>query len=301
MSHDLTLMPEYKATMERLEQLKRTSEKGVSYWLAREIMPALGYLDWRNFTNVIDRARAACGGVGIDGDKHIVATTKMSVIGNDAQREVEDFFLSRPAAYLLALNGDPSKAEIAAAQTYFAIQTRRMEVADARTADEKRVEQRDKTTVAFKRVSGVAKKAGVPNERQALFHDARHQGLYDGLSAPEVRKRKGIPEGENPFNVYGALELSTHEFQMNLAADVITREGIEEEGVAIQRNLEVARDVRETIKKAGGTPPIQWKIEEPISAVKKRLKPAKAAKAVTGPPAKPRKPRAKKAKPSSRA
>jgi DNA-damage-inducible protein D len=264
--------------MERLEQQKRTSPKGIPYWLAREITSTLGYQEWRNFENTIERAKEACRGTGIDPEKHFVETTVMLPIGGGAEREGRDYFLSRPAAYLVAMNGDPVKPEIAAAQAYFAVQTRRMEIEDAKTADERRLEEREKVTVAFKLVSRAAKKAGVANTRQPNFHDARYRGIYDASSAAAVRQKKGIPKDANPFDYFGALELSMHEFQMNLAVDVIGREGIKSEGRAIHRNFEIGKDVRDTVLRSGGTPPEKIKIAEPISEVKRRLKPPKAAK-----------------------
>jgi DNA-damage-inducible protein D len=275
MSSDVTMQPAYRTTMQRLEQQKHISPKGVPYWHAREIMPTLGYQDWRNFENTIARAKEACSGVGIDSGKHFVETTTMLLIGGGAEREGRDYFLSRPAAYLVALNGDPSKPEIAAAQAYFTVQARRMEIEDAKTADEKRLEEREKVTVAFKQVSKAAKKAGVPDTHQAIFHDARYQGVYAAKSAASVRRDKGIPKGANPFDYFGALELSMHEFQMNLAADVLGREGVKDEARAIRRNLEIGRDLRQTVLKSGGTPPEKIKIAEPISEVKKRLAPPK--------------------------
>lgn len=279
MSSDLTMQPAYRATMERLEAQKHVSAKGVAYWHAREIMRTLGYEEWRNFENTIARAKSACEGTGIDAEKHFVETTAMLSIGSgSAEREGRDYFLSRPAAYLIAMNGDPSKPEIAAAQAYFAVQTRRMEMEDAKAADEKRLEEREKVTVAFKLVSRAAKRAGVQNNHQPIFHDARSQGIYDAKSAADVRRDKGIPDNVNPFDYFGALELSMHEFQMNLAADVLGREGIKNEAQAIRRNLEVAQHVRSSVLAAGGTDPIKIKIAEPIAEVKKRLKPPRAIK-----------------------
>ncbi len=239
-------------------------------------MPTLGYQDWRNFENTISRAKAAFEGVSVDANKHFVETTAMLPIGQGAEREGRDYFLSRPAAYLIALNGDPGKPQIAAAQAYFTVQTRRMEIEDAKSDDEKRLDEREKVTIAFKQVSKSAKKAGVPDQKQAIFHDARYQGIYDAKSAAEVRRDKGIPEGGNPFDYFGALELSMHEFQMNLTADVLAKEGIKDESRAIRRNKEIGKDLRKTVLNSGGTPPEKIKIAEPISVVKKRLAPPKA-------------------------
>src|SRR5262245_23514910 len=101
MAADVPMQPEFKATMERLEALKHVSPRGVPYWFAREIMPALGYAEWRNFEGVIDRARDACAGSNIDPEKHIVATESFAIGGNGAEIVADDFILSRPAAYLV--------------------------------------------------------------------------------------------------------------------------------------------------------------------------------------------------------
>jgi DNA-damage-inducible protein D len=145
-----------------------------------------------------------------------------------------------------------------------------MEMHDARSPDERRLEARVKVTQAFKRVSGVAKGAGV--KRHGLFNDARYRGLYKGLGNQAVLRRKGLKEKDNLFDHAGALELSAHEFQMNLAADVIAKDRTEDEQRAIETNQRVGEHVRGTIEKSGGTMPEDLPLEEPIKAVAKRLK-----------------------------
>jgi DNA-damage-inducible protein D len=269
-SNELALRPEYSATMARLEKVKRTSPKGTDYWMAREINGLLGYPTWREFENVIGRAIEACSGTDIDPTNHFVATHKMVEIGSGAKRAAADFFLSRAACYLIAMNGDPSKPEIAAAQAYFAVQTRRMEIEDQLTSDEKRLELRTKVSKSFRKVSGVAKAAGVRNSMQALFHDARYVGLYE-LQSAEVKRRKGIKETDNLFDFAGPLELSANDFQMNLAADVLTRENVKGETKAIEVNKSVAGRVRKAMKDSGATMPEALPLEEPIKSVKKRV------------------------------
>src|ERR1700744_6009430 len=156
--NDLAKSPEYQSTMAALEGLKRTSPEGTEFWMARDIHPVLGYPTWREFENVIERARAAFSGNRVDPSHQIVLTHKMMGLGKGARREGVDYFLSRPACYLIALNGDPSKPEIAAAQAYFVIRTRESEL---RESDEKRYELRAKVALAHRLVSGVAKEAGV--------------------------------------------------------------------------------------------------------------------------------------------
>jgi DNA-damage-inducible protein D len=269
MSHDLATLPEYQATMDELKAAKRTAPDGSSYWMAGEVFPILGYSSLRKFEAVLDRATDALKGNGLDPSHHIALTGRVMRAGKGAQINAKDFYLSHTACYLIALNGDPSKAQVAAAQAYFAVQTRRMEIHDETSTDARRLEERDKVTESFKRVSGVAKDAGVV--RQALFHDARHRGLYGGLSSRDVCARKGIGDKENLFERAGEYELSIHRFQMNLAAEVIAKERIKGELPTINKNRQVAEHVRETVKRSRGTMPEDLPIAEPIKAVKKRL------------------------------
>lgn len=268
MASELQKTPMYRHTMHRLEQEKRVTSQGDDYWLAREIQGILGYSEWDSFKGVIARAEAAITSGGGEPSQHIRHTTKMVGLGGGAKRRVTEAFLSRGACYLIAMNGDPSKPEIAGAQQYFAIQTRNAEVAQNEASDRKRLELREKVKEATKRVSSAAKDAGV--ERYGLFHNARFQGLYN-MNKSEVDQAKGLG-GENLFDRAGALELAAHEFQMQLAATKIVNEGISGEQNAIAANLAVAKDVRNTVAKQG------VKLEElplepePIGAIKKRLR-----------------------------
>src|SRR5271157_4236976 len=131
----------------------------------------------------------------VEPSHQIVLTHKMMEVGKGAQRQGDDYFLSRAACYLIAMNGDPSKPQIAAAQAYFAIKTRQMEILEQKEEehpDVRRVAARERVTQSFRRVSGAAKDAGV--QRQGLFHDARYQGLYGGRGTREVKRLKGLDE-----------------------------------------------------------------------------------------------------------
>jgi DNA-damage-inducible protein D len=143
MSHALPELPEYRHTMRRLEAMRKQTPSGSEYWLAREVQQALGYATWENFDGVVGRAATSFEQNGIAPSHHIADTTKMVAIGSEARRVVRDYFLSRAACYLIAMNGDPAKPEIAAAQAYFAVRTRASEIAEERSEDEKRLELRE--------------------------------------------------------------------------------------------------------------------------------------------------------------
>ncbi|MER9739926.1 BRO family protein [Mesorhizobium sp. M0187] len=267
-------LPAYRSTIDRLEKFRQEGSNGQEYWMARDIHPVLGYRVWDKFEPVIERAASSFTANTIDPSHHIARASKMMELGGGGKREGLDYFLSRAACRLIAMNGDPSKAEIAAAQAYFVVQTHRMEAEDALTQDEKRLNLRDKVTTAFRTVSGVAKEAGVPNSKQALFHDARYQGLYD-MPRRDVMARKGLKREDNPFDYAGPLELSANEFQMNMAADVIKKEGIKGEYRVIDRNKKIAQDVRKVMRENGSTMPENLPVAEPIRVVEKRVKAAR--------------------------
>lgn len=266
-----TPVPEsHKHTMERLEALRHTSPSGVDYWMAREIGPALGYGVWGRFEPVINRAMSALQASGLDPSHQFARADKMMERGKGAQVAGRDYFVTRGACYLIAMNGDPSKSEIAAAQLYFANRTRQAELIEVLAADEKRLELRDKVTGSMKRVSGVAQAAGVASNRQGIFHEQRYRGLYNNSSAA-VKAAKGIAPSDNLFDRAGPLELSAHDFQMNLAADIIEKERVKGERQAFDKNLEVARHVRSTIEQSGGTLPEKLPLQEHIKEVRKRI------------------------------
>ncbi len=271
MGQELANTPEYRGTMDRLEAVKRTSGTGADFWMAREVHTLLGYPVFDKFLPVIERARDALRGDGIEPSHHIAQTSKLMGAGKGAQREGVDFFLSRAACYLVAMNGNPGKPEIAAAQRYFASRTRQAEEADAAAEDAKRLELREKVGESFRVVSGVAHDAGVANHRQALFHDARYQGLY-GMSHKEVRAMKGLAEKDILFDRAGTLELSAHDFQMQAAANAIRRENVRGEARVIAKNKEVATKVRNVMKDSGAQLPEHLTLVDPIKNVRQRLR-----------------------------
>lgn len=270
MTGDLVSSPAYRITMDRLEAARRLTSTGDEYWNARDINSLLGYPTWREFEHLVSRATDAMRNNGIDPSHQIVLTHKMMEVGKGGRLRGDDYFLSRSACYLIAMNGDPAKPEIAGAQAYFTIKTRQMEILEQQDSPgHKRLAARDRVTQSFKRVSGVAQEAGV--QRQPLFHDARYQGLYGGRSTKAVKALKGVADKDTLFDFAGALELSAHEFQMNLAANVIEKQGNKGERHAIDTNRKVAERVRASFIDSNGTLPEKLALEEPIKNVRKKL------------------------------
>ncbi len=269
MLNDLTRTPKYRHTIDDLKARMRHSPDSEEYWLAREIHPILGYPTWDKFEAVIDRARQAFRSNNADPSHHIALVGKLMEVGKGARRRQDDYFLSRAACSLIVLNGDPSKPEIAAGQAYFVVQTRRMEIKDQQAEDEKRLELREKVAQSHRLVSGVAQEAGVPSQKQGVFHDARYQGLY-GMRLRDVKRKKGLGEKEKIYDRADRMELSANDFQMNLAAEVIQKESIRGEAEVIDRNKKVAADVRRVITEQRGTLPEDLQLVEPIKEVRKR-------------------------------
>lgn len=256
------------------EALKRLNEHGAEYWSARDLQPLLGYSQWRRFEDAIGRAMTSCEQSGNKPGHHFAGAGKMIETGKGAMRHVPDYHLSRFACYLIAQNGDPRKAEIARAQKYFAVQTRRQELSDEYAADVERLELRRQTAEEFKALSGAARQSGVENRMFGVFHDAGYKGLYDGRGSDAIKQRKGIAARENLMDRMNATELAANQFRMTQTRDKLARENVRTQQRAIQTHETVGREVRDAIKRIGGTLPEDIAPAEHIKLVEKRVKDA---------------------------
>jgi DNA-damage-inducible protein D len=236
-----------------LDRRKRVAKNGSEYWMARDLQLLLGYAHWQNFQQVIERARMACESAGGNPAHHFIETNEVMTGGKGAQIQRGDWFLSRYACYLVAMNGESSKPEIGLAQTYFAVQTRRQEVQDQLTDGARRVMLRDRVRDANKNLVGAAKIAGVQN--YAFFHDAGYRGLYGGLRQADVKRRKQIPDNEKLLDRSGRVELAANEFRITQTEEKIRRERVRGQRDCERTHLGVGKKVRETIQAIGGTMP----------------------------------------------
>ncbi|MCL2297113.1 MAG: DNA damage-inducible protein D [Proteobacteria bacterium] len=268
----MTKKTELSIAGQSFESLKKVNEHGAEYWSARDLQPMLGYSQWRRFEQAIERAISSCKQSGNPPEHHFAGAGKMIDLGKGGQRDVDDYHLSRFACYLIAQNGDPRKPEIANAQKYFAIQTRRQELSDQAAADQERLELRRQTSEEFKALSGAAQDAGVQSRMFGVFHDAGYKGLYGGLGRDAIKQRKAIPDKDNLLDRMNATELAANQFRMTQTRDKLERDRIQGQAQAIQTHEQVGREVRQAIERIGGTLPENIPPAEHIKEVEKRLK-----------------------------
>ena len=250
------------------EEVKEVDENGIEFWTARNLFPLLGYATWQAFNEVINRAARAALNSGQIVDDHLSQLTKMVSIGSDSKRAVRDWKLDRYACYLIAQNGDPKIPQIAVAQTYFAVQTRRQEVFDKLPDEEKRLFIRGEVTSENKKLFRTAKEAGVSHF--GLFNDAGYKGLY-GIPLREIESKKGIKKGEL-LDRAGASELAANLFRITQTDDKIKLDGIKGDVAAQRTHNMIGGKVRQTIKDIGGILPENRKPERHIKEIKKEKK-----------------------------
>ena len=235
------------------EDIKHTDENGMEFWYARELMKVLSYKDWRYFEAVIEKAKTACQNSEITDIDHFVVDNKMVEIGSGAKRKQKDYKLTRYACYLIAQNANPRLKNVALAQTYFAVQTRKQEISEKEysslTEDEKRFYQRNLTKKGNYSLNKTAKKAGVKNFDK--FHNSGYKGLYNGETADDIAKRKGLRYREDILDNMGSEELAANLFRITQTESRLKRDKVETEKEANKTHYNIGKIVRKAIKEAG--------------------------------------------------
>ncbi len=253
------------------EDIKKFYEDGVEYWEARELMPLLGYVQWRNFEAVIDKAKKACHNSSQEIEYHFVDVSKMIKIAKNTPKETEraitDYQLSRYACYLIAQNGDSRKIPIAMAQTYFAVQTRRQEITHL-SEDKKRLYIRQEVKQHNIKLFETAQKAGVNNFGK--FNNYGYLGLY-GLVVSDIQKKKEIGD-DKILDRAGSTELAANLFRITQTDEQIKSKKIKGEEQANTTHYAVGKEVRNTIEKIGGTMPEELPTEPHIREIEKNEK-----------------------------
>ena len=246
-------MKEIDKNNKSFENIKHIDEYGVEFWYARELMPILQYSNWQNFEKIIDKAKISCQNSNISVFEHFTDVSKLSKRANNAEVEIKDYELTRYACYLIAQNGDSRKKVIALAQTYFAVQTRKQEISEKEysmlTEDEKRFYQRNLTRKGNYSLNQTAKKAGVKNFDK--FHNSGYKGLYNGETADDIARRKGVRYREDILDNMGSEELAANLFRITQTESRLKRDKVDTERKACDTHNKIGKIVRKAIKEAG--------------------------------------------------
>ena len=261
-------MNEIDENNKSFENIKHIDENGIEFWYDRELMPILQYSNWQNFEKIIAKAKTSCENSDISVFEHFIDVNKLSKRANNAEVEIKDYKLTRYACYLVAQNGDSRKKVIALAQTYFAVQTRKQEITEKEysllTEDEKRFYQRNLTRKGNYSLNQTAKRAGVKNFDK--FHNSGYKGLYNGETADDIAKRKGLRYREDILDNMGSTELIENLFRISQTEEKLKRDNVNTEKEACKTHNKIGKIVRKAIKEAGGTMP------EDLPTPKKSLK-----------------------------
>ena len=262
------------------EKIKRISEDGYEYWSARDLSKLLEYTQWRNFENVISKAKISCKNNNEDINNHFADVSDMVKIGSGAEREVDDYRLSRFACYLIVQNADPSKINVALGQAYFAIKTRQKELIEEDQArliqseeDTKRLFLREQMKTHNKQLADAASNAGIEAGLEyAIFQDYGYQGLYGGLKAKDIHARKGLKKSQKILDHMGSTELAANLFRATQTEEKLRRENIKGKMKANQTHYEVGKKVRQTIEELGGTMPEDLPTVDSIKKLERQKK-----------------------------
>ncbi|MCL2100379.1 MAG: DNA damage-inducible protein D [Fibromonadales bacterium] len=248
-----------KWQVKKFEDIKHLDENGNEYWLARELQSVLGYAQWRRFCDVIDRAMVSCKLNEQEPKYHFADVGKLVEIGSETKREVNDMRLTRFACYLIVMNGDPRKEAIAHGQMYFAVKTRQQEVQELYNRldeDGKRLFLRSDIKQKNMLLYEVAKRAGIQTIYEyAAFTDKGYMGLYGGLKASDIAKRKCIGKNKEILDYMGSVELAANLFRITQTEDALTKNNITNKVTAGKIHYRIGREVRGAIERIGGTMP----------------------------------------------
>ena len=193
---DIQKIHEYKSAFDQIaKSVKDDDGNGVEVWYARELQPQLGYARWENFIVAIGRAIESCKTLVISVDDHFREVTKMVPLGSGSERPIQDFMLTRYACYLIAQNGDPKKEEVAFAQSYFAVQTRKAELIEDRLNEIARLDTRERLRASEKQLSKNIYQRGVDDRGFGRIRSKGDQALFGGLTTEQMKKRLGIKSG----------------------------------------------------------------------------------------------------------
>ncbi len=267
------------ANFEEIVQIE--TETGAEFWLARDLQPLLGYARWENFIKVIEKAKMSCKTAGYDVADHFLDVTKKVAVGSGAQRPIDDIALDRYACYLIAQNGDPSKDEIAFAQTYFAVQTRKQEIIEKHLVEVERLSARKKLSLSEKELSGVIFERLGDSQGFARIRSKGDQALFGGRTTQDMKERLNVPKGRPLADFLPTITIKAKDFANEITNFNIKRDDLVTESAISNEHVKNNADVRGVLVGRGiqpeSLPPAEdlKKIERKHEAEKKLAKKTK--------------------------
>ena len=258
-----------KELFEQFEAMVRNLN-GIECWSARELQEIFGYSKWDNFIKVIEKAKKACENAGTKISDHFAEVGKMVKLGSGSEREIEDFALTRYACYLVAQNGDSTKTEVAFAQTYFAVQTRKQEIIEQRFLEIERVSAREKLSRSEKKLSGIIYERNVDNQGFGIIRSKGDKALFGGFSTQDMKRKYSVAESKPLADFLPTLTLKAKDFATELTSHNVIEKNLSGESKITQEHVENNLAVRDILLKRGVKPETLPPSED-ISKLKRKL------------------------------